>query len=145
MAGGAPYAVPDDRAPALLAALAVAVVALTLVACGSSKPSYCSNVSDLQSSVNDLRNVKVSSDGLSALQAQAKKVESSANDVVSSAKGDFPSETSAISSSLKSLDTAISQAGSSPSAAQLATISVDVKNVVTAVQGFTSATSSKCD
>jgi hypothetical protein len=41
-------------------------------------------------------------------------------------------------------DTTISQAGSSPSASQLAAIGVDVKNVVTAVDGFASAMSSKC-
>lgn len=130
--------------PRPLAALAVVGVTLALAACGSSKPSYCSNVSDLQSSVKDLGNVDVSSGAVSALQSQLKKVESSANDVVSSAKTDFPSQTSAISSSLKALDTAVSQAGSSPSAATIAAIGVDVKNVVTAVQGFTSATNSKC-
>ena len=43
---------------------------------------------------------------MSALETQLKKVESSANDVVSSAKSDFPNETSAMSSSLKALDTA---------------------------------------
>ena len=130
--------------PRLLAALAVVGVALALAACGSSKPSYCSNVSDLESSVKDLGNVDVSSGGVSALESQLKKVESSANDVVSSAKSDFPSETSAMSSSVKSLDTAVSQAGSSPSAATIAALGVDVKNVVTAVEGFTNATKSKC-
>ena len=128
----------------LLAALTVVGLTLVLVACGSSKPSYCSKVSGLESSVKDLGNVDVSSGGVSALQSQITKVESSANDVISSAKSDFPSETSAVSSSLKSLDTAVSQAGSSPSAAQIAAIGVDVKNVVTAVQSFTNATDSKC-
>ena len=130
--------------PRSLAALAVVGVTLALAACGSSKPSYCSNVSDLESSVKDLGNVDVSSGGVSALETQLKKVESSANDVVSSAKSDFPNETSAMSSSLKSLDTAVSQAGSSPSAATIAALGVDVKNVVTAVDSFTSATDSKC-
>jgi hypothetical protein len=130
--------------PRSLTVLAVVGVTLAFAACGDSKPSYCSNVSDLESSVKDLGNVDVSSGGVNALQTQLKKVESSANDVVSSAKGDFPNETSAMSSSLKSLDTAVSQAGSSPSAATIAALGVDVKNVVTAVDSFTGATDSKC-
>jgi hypothetical protein len=130
--------------PRPLAALAVAIVALALASCGSSKPSYCSKVSDLQTSAKDLKNVDLSSGGVSALQSQLKKVESSANSVVSSAKSDFPNETSAMSSSLKSLDTTVSQAGSSPSASQVAAIGVSVKSVVSAVDGFASATSSKC-
>ena len=130
--------------PRFLAALAVVGVTLALAGCGSSKPSYCSNVSDLESSVKDLGNVDVSRGGVSALETQLKKVESSANDVVSSAKSDFPDETSAMSSSLKSLDTAVSQAGSSPSAATIAALGVDVKDVVTAVDSFTKATNSKC-
>jgi hypothetical protein len=77
--------------PRLSTALAVAGVALALAAWGSSEPSYCSNVSDLESSGKDLGNVNVSSGGVSALESQLKKVGSSANDLVSSAKSDFPS------------------------------------------------------
>jgi hypothetical protein len=106
-----------------------------------SKPSYCSKVSDLQASVKDLGNVDLSSRGVSALQSQLKKVKSSANAVVSSAKSDFSNETSAM---WLSLNTAMSQAGSSPSASQVAANGVSVKGVVTAVDGFASATSSKC-
>ena len=45
--------------PRFLAALAAVAVTVALAGCGSSKPSYCSNVSDLESSVKDLGNVDV--------------------------------------------------------------------------------------
>ena len=64
--------------------------------------------------------------------------------MVSSAKDDFPSETSALQSSVDALSAAVKQTGQSPSAEQVATLAKDVKNVSTATQSFTSATDSKC-
>jgi hypothetical protein len=119
---------------------------LAITGCGgSSKPSYCSDRSDLQSSVKGLGDVKVTqSGGLDQLKSQLQQVESNANKVVSSAKGDFPSETSAISSSVSSLKSAVQGLPSSPSAQQLAQVAGDTKAVVTSVDGFTKATDSKC-
>lgn len=80
---------------ALIACLTViGVVAAT--GCGSSdKPAYCTSRANLESSIKGLTDLNVSS-GLSGLQAQLTKIQSDANAVVSSAKGDFPNETSAI-------------------------------------------------
>ena len=130
-------------ARAMAAALAVAAT-LGVAACGSSKPSYCSDVSSLQQSVKDLGSVDLSSGGVSALESQLKKVEADAKSVVSSAKDDFPNETSALQSSVDALSAAVKQTGQSPSAEQAATLAKDVKNVSTATQSFTSATDSKC-
>jgi hypothetical protein len=54
------------------------------------------NVSDLQQSVTDLKSVQLQSGALSTLQTDLQQVQSNTNAVVSSAKADFPSQTSAL-------------------------------------------------
>ncbi len=133
----------SDKAKLAALPLAAAVV---LGACGgSSKPSYCSDRSNLEQSVKDIGNVKLTeSGGLKDLQSRLQTVEANANKVVSSAKGDFPSETSAIDASVDNLKTSIQQLGSSPATAQVAAVATNAKAVVNSVQGFVKATDSKC-
>ena len=127
----------------LLTFTVVALVAAT--GCGSdSKPAYCSDRSNLEQAVKDLPS-SVTSSGASGLKAQVTQIQSDANAVVDGAKSDFPSETSALKSSVDALNTAVQGLPSSPSASDLAPVAVDAKAVVTAVNGFTSATKSKCD
>ena len=125
------------------------LVAATFVAAacgGDDKPAYCSNVSDLQQSVDDLKSVHLSESGaLSTLQTDVQKVQSDADAVVSSAKQDFPDETSALKSSVSSLSTTIEELPSSPTAQQLAALAPEISSVVTAAKDLDSATSSACD
>jgi outer membrane murein-binding lipoprotein Lpp len=128
--------------PIVLIASSLAV--LLLAGCGSSKPGYCSKVNDLKKSVQDLPNVNVVQNGTSGLTSALQKVESNAKAVVSSAKSDFPNETSALSNSLNGLAQAIKNLPSSPTAGQIATIAGQASATVTAVKNFSNATSSKC-
>lgn len=123
----------------LAAALATAVVAVA-AGCGSSKPAYCGDVSNLKKSVSDIS----VTGGISSLKTQLQKIETNAKAVVSSAKGDFPTETSAIQTSVTSLQNGVSAVGSTPTPAQLASIAADAKNLVNAISSFSSSTSSKC-
>jgi hypothetical protein len=125
--------------------LAAAAAFLAAGCGGTSKPAYCSNVSDLQQSVDDLKGVKLESGALSTLQTDLKTVQSNTDAVVSSAKQDFPSQTSALKSSVSSLSTAVKQLPASPTVAQLASLAPMVSSVVTAANGLQSATSSACD
>src|SRR5271170_276278 len=127
---------------AALACVAV-VGAVAMAGCGSSPPAYCANRASLENSVKGLTSLTVSS-GISGLQAQVKKIQSDATTVVSSAKSDFPSQTSAITSSVDALKSAVKQLSSSPSAAQIATVTADAASVVSSVKSFTDATNSKC-
>jgi hypothetical protein len=72
------------------------------------------------------------------------KIETDAHAVVNSAKGDFPTETSAITSSVNTLKTTVQGLPSSPSAAQIATVTRDAASMVSSVTSFTTATQSKC-
>lgn len=131
----------------LIASVALAAAALLAVGCGSSndKPAYCSNVSDLQSSVNDLKNVQLNTGAVSTVKTDVQKIQTNANAVVSSAKQDFPSETSALKSSVSTLSSAVKQLPSSPTAQQLAALVPDISSTVTAAKNLSSATKSACD
>ena len=124
-------------------ALVTVVGLLALAGCGSSKPAYCTSRSNLENSIKGLTSLNVNS-GLSGLQAQLQKIDTDAKALVNSAKSDFPSQTSAITSSIDSLTTAVKAIPSSPSAAQVAGIASDAATVVSSVKSFTDATSSKC-
>ena len=84
------------------------------------------------------------SSGISGLQSQLKKIQTDANTVVSQAKGDFPSQTSAIKSSVDALANSVKSLPTNPSASQIATVSKDAANVASAGSNFTDATNSKC-
>ena len=125
----------------------LAAAALVAAGCGGDdEPAYCSNVSDLQQSVDDLKNVQLKESGsLSSLQTAIQEVQSDADAVVSSAKEDFPNETSALKSSVASLSTTIEELPSSPTAQQLAALAPEINGVVTAAKDLDSATNSECD
>jgi len=129
-------------ARAAVALVAVAgVVAMT--GCGSSKPAYCTDRTNLENSIKGLSHPDLSN-GLSSLEAQVKKIESNATTLVNSAKSDFPTETSAITSSVDALKSAVTQLASDHSAANIAAVTADAASVVKSVKSFTDATSSKC-
>jgi hypothetical protein len=128
------------RVPLVLAAAAAAVA---LAGCTSSKPAYCTNRTNLQNSVKGLTSL-TASNGISGLKSQLKQIQSDATTLVNSAKGDFPNETSAISSSVNALKNSVAALPSSPSAAQIATVTKDAGSVVSSVKSFVDASNSKC-
>jgi predicted PurR-regulated permease PerM len=125
--------------------LAALVLCAILAACGgSSKPGYCSAVSNLESSIKAIPSTNIVATGLNGLKSSLTKVQSDAQTAISAAQSDFPNETSALKSAVDTLETTVRQAASSPSAATLAQIPAQVSAVVTAVNNFQSATKSKC-
>ncbi len=114
-----------------------------MTGCGSSQPAYCSDRASLENSIKGLTSLNVSC-GVSGLQAQVTKVQNDATALVSSAKSDFPSQTSAITTSVDALKSAVKQLSSGPSAANIAAVTTDAASVVSSVKSFMDATSSKC-
>jgi hypothetical protein len=112
---------------------------IALAGCSSSKPAYCTDRSNLENSVKGL-----TSAGISGLKSQLKQVQSDASTLASSAKGDFPNETSAITSSVDMLKNSLAALSSSPSAAQIASVGKDAAGVVSSVKSFVDASNSKC-
>ena len=80
--------------------------AAAIAACGgSSKPSYCSSVSNLKSSIKALPSTNIVATGLNGLESAVTKVQSDATTAINAAKSDFPTETSALKSSIDTLST----------------------------------------
>jgi ABC-type oligopeptide transport system substrate-binding subunit len=130
----------------ITALLAVALAAAALTACGgSSKPGYCSDVSDFKSAVGDLKDVNLSKDGVDGFTSAAQKVETTGTALVSSAKSEFASETSALKSSLASMQTSISQLSSTSTAPDaLKQLPLQAAAVGSAAKSLSDAASSKC-
>jgi len=128
------------RVPLAFATTASVVV---LAGCGSSKPAYCTDRTNLNNSIKGLTSLTASS-GISGLTSQVKTIQNDATTLVNSAKSDFPTETSAITSSVDALKSAVAALSSSPSAAQIATVTKDAASVVSSVKSFSDASSSKC-
>jgi hypothetical protein len=126
-------------------ALVAAAGAVAMAGCSSSSspPAYCTDRANLENSIRGLTNLNVSS-GITGLQAQAKKVESNATALVNSAKSDFPSQTSAITSSVDALKGAVKELPSGLTATSIAAVTTDAANVVSSVRSFMDATKSKC-
>jgi hypothetical protein len=132
------------RAVTLVAA-AMVVVAMLVAATGcggSSKPAYCSDRDSLNSSIKGLSGA--ASGGVSGLKSQLATIQSDAKALAGSAKSDFPSQTSAITSSVNTLSSAVKALPANPSTAQIASLAADAAAVVSSVKAFSDATSSKC-
>ncbi len=117
---------------------------IALAGCGSSsKPAYCTDRTNLENSIKGLTSLSVSS-GVSGLKSQLSTIASDATKVVNAAKSDFPTQTTAVKTSVDALQTAVKALPSSPSATQVAGIATDAASVVSSVKSFTDASKSKC-
>ena len=123
--------------------LCTALALVALAGCGSSKPAYCSARTNLESSIKGLSNVNVSN-GITGVKTQLQKIQTDASTLVSKAKGDFPNETSAITSSVDELVSAVDAVAGSPSTSQVAAVVSSASSVVSSVTSFVDATKSKC-
>ena len=91
-----------SRMTSIVAAIAVAIaISVSLSACGSSKPKYCSDVTDLQTSVSGID----LSGGVSSVKTQLQDIESETHQLIASARSDFPQQTSDIGTALNRLTT----------------------------------------
>ena len=74
----------------------------------------------------------------------AQTIAGQAKSLASSARSDFPTETTAVDNAISTLQRQVKALPSSPSAAQLASVAVAVKDTVSSVSTFVSSTKSKC-
>ena len=123
----------------------VPITALAIALAGCGKPSYCSKVSDLKNSVQQIRNIDPLSTGSTSVVHTVNGIEKSTNAAISAAKSDFPTETQALSSSYAALKgTATQVSGGQTSRANLTTLAVQAAAFANAVDDFKTATNSKC-
>src|SRR5215475_10855210 len=97
---------------ALMISLAATIcAAVALAACGgSSKPSYCSSVSNLEASIKALPSTNIVQSGVNGLKTAVAKVQSDAETAINDAKSDLPTETTDLKNSVDGLSTAVKAA-----------------------------------
>ncbi len=128
-------------------ALAAATLVLTtsFAACSNDQPAVCTSVDSLKSSVDDLKNVDVTSSGaVGDLQTALSSVESNLADVKSDAKSQFSTQIDAVDTAVASLKTSIDSETSDPSAANVAAVAAAAPPVTTALQTLISDVQSTC-
>ena len=131
---------------ALLAAVPVLALVLSGLAagCSSSKPAYCTDATNLKTSVSNLGKVDVSKNGLSSLQTALNSVQTNAQTFASDAKSAFPSQTTAFQDSVSSLGTAIKSAKGQSASTAATTVVPAVARVQSSASSLQSAVSGKC-
>jgi hypothetical protein len=112
--------------------------------CSSSKPAYCTDAANLKTSVQNLGNADVAKNGLSSLQTALGSVKTNAASFAADAKGAYPSQTAALSSSLSALQTAITSAKGQPPVTATAAVASAVTQVKNSASALQDAASGKC-
>ena len=132
---------------------ALAAISLTgvvfLTGCGSSKPAYCTQVTNLKDSVKTLEQVELSPSNLSTITTDIQKVGTSTKELASAVGTEFAPQISSMKSSVAALEATIKELGSAPSSSTLAHAISVVPAQIEALKHSTTeiqeVTKSKCD
>jgi hypothetical protein len=131
-----------------LRVLAAALIASGLAAgcssSSSSKPAYCTAASQLKTSVQNLGQVNVAENGLGSLQSALSSVSTNAKTLATEAGSAFAPQTTALQSSLSSLDTAITSAKGQAPVTAATTVATALAQAKTSASNLVNATSGKC-
>jgi hypothetical protein len=108
------------------------------------KPAYCTAASDLKTSVQDLGNITINVHDLSSVNTAVSKVQADAKTFASEAKSAYPSQITALSTSLSGLQAAVKSAIGQPSLTTVAAVVSSITQVKTAAGNLQNAASGKC-
>ena len=128
----------------LLLPAAILVLSGLAAGCSSSKPAYCTDAANLKTSISNLGNVNVATNGLGSLQTALSSVQTDANMFATDAKSAYPSQTSALQNSVSSLGTAITSAKGQPPLTAATAVASSVTQVKTSASALQSAVSGAC-
>ena len=128
----------------LLFLAAVLVLSGLAAGCSSSKPAYCTDATNLKTSVSNLGNVDVAKNGLGSLQTALTSVQTNAKMFATDAKSAYPSQTTALQNSLSGLENAIKSAKGQRSVTAAAAVKPAVTQVKNSASALQSAVSGKC-
>ena len=123
----------------LLPAAAALILSGLAAGCSSSKPAYCADADQLKTSVQDLGNVDVATNGLSSLQTAVSSVKTSTATLATDAKSAFAPQITALQNSLSGLETAITSAKGQPPATAATTVASATTQVQTSENTLQSA------
>jgi hypothetical protein len=128
----------------LLLPAAIVVLSGLATGCSSSKPAYCADAANLKTSVSNLGDVNVATNGLGSLQTALSSVQTDASAFATDAKSAYPSQTTALQNSVSSLGTAITSAKGQPPVTAATAVASSVTQLKTSASALQSAVSGSC-
>jgi hypothetical protein len=135
--------------PIALAVTSLAAVAIIAGCGGSSKPAYCTQVTNFKNSVKALEQVEVSPSNVNKIVADVQKVGTSAKELASAVGTEFQPQISSMKSSVAALEATVKEVAGSPSSTTVAHAASVVPAQVEALKHSTAeiqeVTKSKCE
>ena len=110
----------------------------------SSNSTLCTDVNNLKASIQGLKDVSITANGLSAISDQITKIKQQLQTFQNDAKGQYAGEVSNLMNALNGLSSSFDAAKASPSLSTLATLASSAKTAITAGQQLINAVSSTC-
>lgn len=128
-------------------AAACVIAAALLTACSStssSKPAVCTDAANFKTSVQDLKNVNVRQNGVSAVSDQLSKIQQVLSTLKTDAKGQYSTQIDDLSTALSSLTSSVNAAKGNVNAATLSAVAAAAGSVVSAGNNLVTAVSNTC-
>lgn len=123
--------------------------AALLAGCGSSKPAYCTQVSNLKSSVQTLEHVEVSPSNLSTITTDVQKVGTSTKELESAVKSEFAPQINSLKSAVSALEGTVKTLASAPTSSNIShaasVVPAQVEALKHSAQEVEAVTKSKCE
>ena len=113
-------------------------------AASPSSSALCADAAALRASLDQLRHVNVQAGAVNQLTANINDVRAALATLVTNAHGRFQAQTSAMSSALDTLKTAVSSLGASPGVSTVAGVVSGLGQVNTAAQNLLAAVNTDC-
>ena len=130
---------------AIGAAVGTLLLGAALAGCGDDTPAVCNSVDNLQTSVDNIKDIDVtSSTGVEDLQSGLTTVESDLADVKTDAESEFSPQIDAVDTAFAKVKTSVDAAKADPTPKTLASVSSAVSAFNAALQTLTSDVQSTC-
>jgi len=104
----------------------------------------CQDAADLRTSLHNLTHSNVSAGGVSAIKSNLTQVHTDLTALITHAKGEWQTQTSALTAALDKLKTAVSDLSSSPSATTVTGVATALREVAAAGGSLLTAVSTRC-
>ena len=124
--------------------LALVLAAGGLAACGGDQPAVCDDFDALQSSVDNLKDIQVSENGLTALSPALTQIKQDLDQLVADAKAEFGDDASKVQTAVTSLQSSLAAAKSDQSATALSAVKTAVGDVQSSLVALKDAVSGTC-
>ena len=110
----------------------------------SSNSTLCTDLDNLKASIQGLKDVSITTNGLSAISDQITKIKQQLQTLKTDAKGQYDTQINDLTNALNSLSSSFDAARASPSVSTLATLASSVPAVITAGQNLITEVSGTC-